>query len=351
MGVKSRIEQSIKRARREGRLDDAADFEQDLIALKARSQAAIERGRKYTVQPGDSYFSIAQEQLGDERWAKNLVQANPELTHLRPGMVIVIPRAHGEAPSFGEQEYIDFEAEYDMEPDLLIEPESEEQSEGAGADTTTKATQTEEAEQPETAPGAMSPEEEDSLVDDLVVLFRALEQQGAGKLPGKKKEPTPTGTPGAPPTLTPTAVPIPTPYGRNQSSSGGTAIPSPKPTAVDTNLPSPQIFVSTATPTPTSTEIPTPDEIVIPDETLATLATAAKEGMPEGSPTISLPDDLLEENFEFIIRASGYVGLDTNELAYVLATAHWESLIGENMYEKYDGGPNEYFAELYFENS
>ncbi len=45
----------------------------------------------------------------------------------------------------------------------------------------------------------MNAEEEDALVDDLVVLFRALEQQGAGQLPSKQKTPTPTGTPAATP--------------------------------------------------------------------------------------------------------------------------------------------------------
>lgn len=200
MGVKQRIEQSIKRAKREGRLEDAADFEHDLVALKAqRSQATMERGRSYTVQPGDSYFSIAQEQLGDERWAKNLVQANPKLTHLRPGMVIVIPKGGGAAPTFGDQEYTDFEAKYDMEPDVLTEPESEEPSEGAGADTSTGASKPEEAEQPPLAPGAMTPEEEDVLVDELWALFKALEQQGAGQLPNEQEIPAASGTPAATP--------------------------------------------------------------------------------------------------------------------------------------------------------
>lgn len=153
MGIKTRIEQSIERAKREGRPEDAVEFEQDLVALRAqRSQAAVEGERNYTVQPGDNYFSIAQEQLGDERSAKILVQANPTLTHLRAGMVIVIPRARREAREGNEQNH---------------------------AEKPTVATRTEEAEpgQQEAAAGVMSPEEEDALVDDLVVLFRALEQE------------------------------------------------------------------------------------------------------------------------------------------------------------------------------
>jgi hypothetical protein len=57
------------------------------------------------------------------------------------------------------------------------------------------------------------------------------------------------------------------------------------------------------------------------------------------------PEELLS-NIQIIIDEAAKYGLDTNQLAYVLATAHWESGLGGQLAEE---GTNKYFTDNYWE--
>jgi hypothetical protein len=181
MGIKSQIERSINRARREGRPADAAKLERDLAQLKKeRGDAAWERANKktYRVTAGDSYFSIAAEQLGDERWVQALLAANPGIDHLRPGMEIRLPRKIGKAPRFTHEEYqalID-RLEKGVQERPQRRPGGNGNSDGAG--------------QPQ-----LPAEEEDALVENLAALFRQIEQQGFQLPDGESQEPADAGIP------------------------------------------------------------------------------------------------------------------------------------------------------------
>src|SRR3990167_2036304 len=52
----------------------------------------VSGGGTYTVKPGESYFSIAGNVCGNQRFFEQLQQYNPNLKNLRPGMVIRLPR-------------------------------------------------------------------------------------------------------------------------------------------------------------------------------------------------------------------------------------------------------------------
>lgn len=49
----------------------------------------------YTVKPGESFYSIAQKVLGSQRFAGMLIEANPNIVSLRPGMEIDLPDISG----------------------------------------------------------------------------------------------------------------------------------------------------------------------------------------------------------------------------------------------------------------
>lgn len=82
------LAQSIK-LKKAGKADAEKAVEQGL-ANAAITQA--KGGGTYTVQSGDSLFSIAGSELGDQRFFEALSAANNGLTSLRPGMTINLPR-------------------------------------------------------------------------------------------------------------------------------------------------------------------------------------------------------------------------------------------------------------------
>lgn len=120
MGVKSKIEQAINRARREGRIEDVTKLQGNLAALKKqRGDAAWARANTYKVKPGDSFFSIAGSELGSERWVQQLLRANPGVNWLTPGMEILLPSADGDAPSISQTDFDDILAYLDPDGQTL----------------------------------------------------------------------------------------------------------------------------------------------------------------------------------------------------------------------------------------
>jgi hypothetical protein len=181
MGIKSQIERSINRARREGRTADAAKLERELAQLKKeRGDAAWERANKktYRVNAGDSYFSIAARQLGDERWVQALLAANPGIDRLRPGMEIRLPRKIGKAPRYTHEEYqaLIERLEKGVQARPQRRPGGNGNSDGAG--------------QPQ-----LPAEQEAALVENLAALFRQIEQQGFQLPGGESQEPADAGIP------------------------------------------------------------------------------------------------------------------------------------------------------------
>lgn len=109
MGVKAKLEQELRRALREGRTEDAEVLKQNIADLqKARGDAAYERAlskKTYTIKSGDSPFSVAEKLYGDDRYAVDLLNANPGVYTFQPGMVIHAPDFNGPAPSLSEEQF------------------------------------------------------------------------------------------------------------------------------------------------------------------------------------------------------------------------------------------------------
>jgi len=55
-------------------------------------------GRSYTVQKGDSFWSIAQKEYGDGNKWTSIASANPGVTALQPGMRLIIPSKSASSP-------------------------------------------------------------------------------------------------------------------------------------------------------------------------------------------------------------------------------------------------------------
>jgi hypothetical protein len=231
MGIKSKLEQSIHRAQREGRTEDAYDLEQELITLKKqRGDAAWARKHTYVVQPGDSYFSIAGSELGDERWAAALHDANPGLDHLTPGMEIILPQTGG-TPSLGSQQETDaLIALLEAPPPVASQTAEPPEEPASGANDT--------ATEQGLPPGVEEPltSEEEALVEEVAQELEQMASLGLLQLPGYSPlslanvvpvsldpaseatpGPTPTATPGAtPPSAAATGTPTPASIGTFQ---------------------------------------------------------------------------------------------------------------------------------------
>src|SRR3990167_1462869 len=64
-------------------------------AVRARrlaKQGLVSGGGTYTVKPGESYFSIAGDIYGNQRFFEQLQLYNPNIRNLRAGMQIRLPR-------------------------------------------------------------------------------------------------------------------------------------------------------------------------------------------------------------------------------------------------------------------
>ncbi|KAA3643418.1 MAG: hypothetical protein DWQ07_23175 [Chloroflexi bacterium] len=93
---------------RQRRDQEAHDLEKE--ALRARRSKKLRDRNTYDVVAGDSFFSVASEVLGDARLAGALLEANPNVYVLRPGMVLDLPELDTEAeepPLFSEEAYRD----------------------------------------------------------------------------------------------------------------------------------------------------------------------------------------------------------------------------------------------------
>src|SRR3990167_9698193 len=93
MGAKAQLQRQIRRAGREGNSALVRDLSRQLNELtEARGNAAYLRGitsnKKYKVESGESWFSIAKKLYGDERYAFMLLQANPNINRLYTGLNI-----------------------------------------------------------------------------------------------------------------------------------------------------------------------------------------------------------------------------------------------------------------------
>lgn len=84
--------QQIKSLRRQGKKAEADLLAQGGATRQEAFNNRRETGGRYTVQSGDSWFSIAGEKFGNQRFFEQLQLWNPYIQDLRPGMVIRIPR-------------------------------------------------------------------------------------------------------------------------------------------------------------------------------------------------------------------------------------------------------------------
>lgn len=94
MGIKNRLEGKLNRAQKEGRTEDAQHLEELLNELKrTRGDAAYARtlGGNYQVRAGDTAFSVAESELGDEALVAALLLANPGVDKLKKGMYLNLP--------------------------------------------------------------------------------------------------------------------------------------------------------------------------------------------------------------------------------------------------------------------
>src|SRR3990167_1251683 len=90
--------QQIKLLRQQGKKAEAdllargGATEQQKFQNRSRQQGNVAGGGRYIVQPGDSYFSIAGNVYGDQRYFEQLQLYNPYIKNLKPGMAIRLPR-------------------------------------------------------------------------------------------------------------------------------------------------------------------------------------------------------------------------------------------------------------------
>jgi hypothetical protein len=84
---------------------------------------------------------------------------------------------------------------------------------------------------------------------------------------------------------------------------------------------------------------------------LENLAAVAISGTSAIDSSIRPEPEMVLENISLIIEETSLYDLDTNQIAYILATAHWESGLGGDMTERWDGNAEEYFRALYWDNT
>ena len=112
MGEKNILWNQLLKAKKAGDLEEVARLEAEIEAFKL-AKAEERTGRKqypkkktYNVVSGDNWFSIAEEIYGDQRYAGLLMDANPGIEILQPGMVLETPNfavPPGQTPFFSYQ--------------------------------------------------------------------------------------------------------------------------------------------------------------------------------------------------------------------------------------------------------
>jgi hypothetical protein len=106
MGEKNVLFNALLKAQNEGNLEEVERLKQEIEQLRQeRAAAATGKAKKnsYTVQAGDSWYSIAGALYGDQRYAGLLMQANGGFHTLQPGETLVLPDfdiPEGELPFF-----------------------------------------------------------------------------------------------------------------------------------------------------------------------------------------------------------------------------------------------------------
>jgi hypothetical protein len=187
MGAKQKLEQDLRKAIKEGRDEDAQAIRDAIAQLKkTRGDAAWEKAKAkqtYQVKEGDSPFSIAMDLYGDERFAQQLLRANPDIYSLRPGMYLYAPSLDGPAPSLSYQEFEDLDdwGKPFAEEFELPEAQGAGEQEGEGAAETVDAEAVPEVTTPD---GFGTPEEEaqlDEMADGVVALMKKLGLLGEDK--------------------------------------------------------------------------------------------------------------------------------------------------------------------------
>ena len=96
MAKKDRISQLRKQGRKQ-EADILAAGGAGRQAAKMQEKGLLSGGGVYTVQAGDSYFSIAGDVYGDQAFFEQLQLYNPNVRALRPGMKIKLPRLNNSA--------------------------------------------------------------------------------------------------------------------------------------------------------------------------------------------------------------------------------------------------------------
>jgi len=112
---------------------------------------------------------------------------------------------------------------------------------------------------------------------------------------------------------------------------------------------------ATATPSPTPTQEPTATPTPTPTQLPPGYANQGILDLVDQAPLLTEwgrpPDDeVFLNNIDLVVNVASDFNLRTDELAYVMATAHYESQWGADMTENYEGDLKEYFIEKYYRN-